>query len=141
MPGVEVTKPVSKEELDVVSAKANEADVKATQALSDMLTGADRQQPIRIQVTPDANGKAVITYPKPYVAGTKPIVQAIAETPDGVSYRNDVGILENSANSTQVTLILQRLPKTIVATVLGGIINLISPITTPVWVNVFVRAA
>lgn len=107
---------------------------------ADGLTSANRQQALRIQVTPDANGRAVFTYPMPYVAGTKPAVTTTAETPSGAAYRNDASIEENSATNTQVVILVQRVPKTIVVSLLGAVTTVIAPVTTPVWINVLVRA-
>lgn len=147
MSGLELTPPASQADVDAAKANASAALALATTAKStadsivaDMLTGADRQQAIRTQVTPDSNGKAVFTYPKPYVAGTKPAVTTTAETPDGVTYRNDASVLEGSATNTQVTILVQRIPKTIIASVLGSAISLITPVTTPVWINILIRA-
>lgn len=151
MSGIGYTPPASA--ADVAAAKAA-ADAKATTAkttadaamskadtaIADGLTGADRQQAVRVQVTPDANGNVVFTYPKPYVTGTKPAVTTTAETPTGVAYRNDASVLENSATNTQVTILVQRIPKTLTASVLGAVLNVIVPVTTPVWINVLVRA-
>lgn len=113
-----------------------------TQAQLDaaMLSGASRQQAVRVQLTPDANGKIVYTYPQGYTAGSIVAVQVTAETPAGVTYRNDASIEEGSAGLTQVTILVQRLPKTVVASVLGAVINVLVPVTTPVWLNIFIRA-
>jgi hypothetical protein len=119
---------------------ANNALTQANTTAADMLTGADRQQAVRIQVTPDANGRAVFVYPKAYVAGTKPAVTTTAETPNGAAYRNDASVEENSATNTQVVIIVQRVPKTLTVTILGAVLNIISPVTTPVWINVLVRS-
>lgn len=119
---------------------ANAAMLKADAAVADGLTSANRQQALRIQVTPDANGRAVFVYPMPYVAGTKPAVTTTAETPNGAAYRNDASVEENSATNTQVVIIVQRVPKTLTVTLLGAVLNLIAPVTTPVWINVLVRA-
>lgn len=115
-------------------------NAKADAALADGLTSANRQQALRVQVTPDANGRVAFTYPMPYVAGTKPAVTTTAETPNGVSYRNDASIEENSATNTQVVIIVQRLPKTLVVNLLGTVLNIFTPVTTPVWINVLIRA-
>ena len=63
-----------------------------------------------------------------------------AETPVGVAYRNDASIEEGSAGLTQVTIYVQRIPKTVVASVLGAVLPVIVPVTTPVWLNIFIRA-
>lgn len=125
---------------DAASTKADTAMTKADAAAADALTGADRQQAVRVQVTPNANGEYVFVYPKAYAAGIKPAVTTTAETPSGAAYRNDASVLENSATNTQVTIIVQRLPKTLVASVLGAVLTVFSPVTTPVWINVLVRA-
>lgn len=113
---------------------------KADALIADGLTSANRQQALRIQVTPDANGRAIFTYPMPYVAGTKPAVTTTAETPNGAAYRNDASVEENSATNTSVVILVQRIPKTIVVSLLGAVTTLIAPVTTPVWINVLVRA-
>lgn len=123
-----------------VAQKASDALAKADAAIADGLTSADRQQALRVQVTPDANGRVVFIYPKPYAAGVKPAVQITAETPSGVTYRNDAGVEEGSATNTQVAILVQRLPRTLTVTLLGAVLNVLSPVTTPVWLNIFVRA-
>lgn len=154
MTGIGYTPPASQASVDAAAAKADAASTKATAAqttadaaitkadtaITDGLTGADRQQAVRVQVTPDANGNVIFTYPKPYATGTKPAVTTTAETPSGVAYRNDASVLENSATNTQVTILVQRIPKTLTASVLGAVLNVIVPVTTPVWINVLVRA-
>jgi len=122
------------------NTKADSAVTKADAAIEAGLTSADRQQAVRVQLTPDANGRVVFTYPKAYVAGIKPAVQTTAETPSGVSYRNDASIEEGSATNTQVAIIVQRIPKTITVSILGAVVSVILPVTTPVWLNIFVRA-
>jgi hypothetical protein len=126
--------------LGPVTAKADSAIAKADTALADGLTSANRQQALRVQVTPDANGRAVFTYPMPYASGVKPAVTTTAETPNGAAYRNDASVEENSATNTQVVILVQRVPKSIVVSLLGSTTALISPVTTPVWINVLVRA-
>lgn len=104
------------------------------------LTGADRQQAVRVQATPDANGRVVFVFPNAYVAGTIPAVTTTAETPAGAAYRNDASLEENSATNTQVVIIVQRIPKTLVVNILGAVLSVIVPVTTPVWLNILVRA-
>lgn len=104
------------------------------------LTSANRQQALRVQLTPDANGRAVFTYPQPYASGIIPAVTTTAETPNGAAYRNDASVEEGTATNTQVVIIVQRIPKTLVVSVLGAVLNVISPVTTSVWINVLVRA-
>lgn len=110
------------------------------QRITTTLTGMSRQQAVRVQLTPDANGKVVYTYPQAYAAGSVVAVQVTAETPTGVTYRNDASVEEGSAGLTQVTILVQRLPRTVVASVLGAVINVLTPVTTPVWLNIFIRA-
>ena len=138
---------VSPSDLAAVAAEASNATTTANAAMAkadavaaDALTGADRQQAVRTQVTPDANGRAVFIYPKAYATGIKPAVTTTAETPNGAAYRNDASVEENSATNTQVIIIVQRVPKTLTVSVLGAVLNIISPVTTPVWINVLVRA-
>lgn len=154
MSGIGYTPPASQAAVDAAAAKADAASAKATTAettantamqkadaaASSALTSADRQQAVRSQFTPDANGLVVFTYPKAYVDGTKPAVTTTAETPTGVAYRNDASVLEGSATNTQVTILVQRIPKTLTASVLGAVLNVIVPVTTPVWINILVRA-
>lgn len=154
MSGLAVSIPATQAQVDALAAKADAAASKADAAMTeadlaldkanavaaDMLTGADRQQAVRVQATPDANGRVIFTYPKPYVAGTKPAVTTTAETPNGATYRNDASIEENSATNTQVVILVQRIPKTLTVTLLGAVLNVIAPVTTPVWINVLVRA-
>lgn len=128
------------DDIQAVRTTATDAMTKADTALADGLTSADRQQALRIQVTPDANGRVVFVYPKAYATGIKPAVTTTAETPNGVTYRNDASIEEGSATNTQVVILVQRLPKTLVVNILGAVLNVIVPVTTPVWINVLVRA-
>lgn len=127
-------------QVQAAQSTADSAMTKADTANADLLTGANRQQALRIQVTPDANGRAVFVYPVAYVTGTKPAVTTTAETPNGAAYRNDASVEENSATNTQVVIIVQRVPKTLTVTLLGAVLQLIAPVTTPVWINVLVRA-
>ena len=108
--------------------------------VADTLGAMDRQQAVRVQLTPDANGKLTYTYPRAYTAGSVVAVQVTAETPAGVAYRNDASIEEGSAGLTAVTIYVQRIPKTVTASVLGAVLNVITPVTTPVWLNIFIRA-
>ena len=104
------------------------------------LTSANRQQAVRVQVTPDANGRATFVFPQPYATGIVPAVTTTAETPNGAAYRNDASVEEGSATNTQVVIIVQRIPKTLTVTILGAVLNIIAPVTSPVWINVLVRA-
>lgn len=104
------------------------------------LTSANRQQAVRVQLTPDANGRVTFTYPEAYATGVKPAVTTTAETPNGAAYRNDASVEENTATNTSVVIIVQRVPKTLTVTILGAVLNIISPVTTPVWLNILVRA-
>lgn len=103
-------------------------------------THESRLQARRIQVTPDANGRYVYVFPKAYETGVKPIVNATAETPTGVNYRNDVSILEGSTTNTQVTLVINRMAMSQTVGVLGAVLTLFQPNTAPVWVNIMSRA-
>jgi hypothetical protein len=105
-----------------------------------MLSGASRQQAVRVQLTPDTNGRIVYTYPAAYVAGSTVAVQVTAETPSGVTYRNDASVEEGSAGLTSVAILVQRIPKTLTASVLGAVLPVLVPVTTPVWLNIFIRA-
>lgn len=125
---------------DAASAKADSAMTKADTAAAEALTGADRQQVARVQRTPSAAGEFVYLFPKEYANGIVPVVNATAETPTGAAYRNDVAVVEGSTTNKQVTIIVQRMPKTLVASVLGAVLNLFTPVTTAVWVNISVRA-
>jgi len=140
MSGVTYSGGVTQADLAAVAAKADAANAKADSAMAEGLTSADRQQAVRAQVTPNANGQAVFVYPKAYAAGVKPAVSTTAETPAGANYRNDASVEEGSATNTQVTIIVQRLPKSQVVNLLGATLPIFSPVTTPVWINVFIRA-
>lgn len=104
------------------------------------LTSANRQQALRVQVTPDANGRATFVFPQAYATGIIPAVTTTAETPSGATYRNDASVEEGTATNTQVVILVQRIPKTLTVSVLGAVLNLLAPVTTPVWINVLVRA-
>lgn len=103
-------------------------------------THESRLQARRIQVTPNAQGEYVYTFPKPYLPGVIPIINVTAETPAGQSYRNDASILQGSTLETQTTIVITKLNATVVATILGGIINVLTPQTGAVWVNIMSRA-
>lgn len=126
--------------LDQVLALMAPVQAQVDTLVADGLTSADRQQAVRIQLTPDANSRAVFTYPKPYAAGIKPAVTTTAETPNGAAYRNDASVEENSATNTQVVILVQRIPKTLVVNILGAVLNVLTPVSTPVWLNILVRA-
>lgn len=140
----EVASGVSLEQVQTLMApvadQANQAMAKADAALADGLTSADRQQAVRVQVTPDANGRVTFTYPKAYATGIKPAVTTTAETPQGVQYRNDASVEEGTATNTQVVIIVQRVPRSLTVTLLGAVLNIFTPVTTPVWINILVRA-
>lgn len=123
-----------------VDAKAANALSRSDTAIAEGLTSADRQQAVRVQVTPDASGRTVFVYPKPYAAGTKPAVTTTAETPQGASYRNDASIEEGSATNTQVVILVQRVPRTLTVSLLGAVLNIFQPVTAPVWINILIRA-
>lgn len=128
---------------DQVRAIVQPVADKADQALSMAgtgLTSANRQQAIRVQVTPDANGWVTYTYPQAYAAGSTIAAQVTAETPNGATYRNDASIEEGSATATQVVILVQRIPRTLTVSVLGAVLNILAPVTAPVWLNIFVRA-
>lgn len=123
---------------DIVAAKSA-ADAAMTQANTG-LTSANRQQAIRVQVTPDVNGRVTYTYPQAYAAGSVIAAQVTAETPNGATYRNDASIEEGSATPTQVVILVQRIPRTLTVSVLGAVLNILAPVTAPVWLNIFIRA-
>lgn len=128
---------------DQVKALIQPVSDKADQALSMAgtgLTSANRQQAIRVQVTPDANGRVTYTYPQAYASGSVIAAQVTAETPNGATYRNDASIEEGTATPTQVVILVQRIPRTLTVTILGAVLNVLAPVTTPVWLNIFVRA-
>jgi hypothetical protein len=125
--------------LDAIAKAQSDATAAMTQA-NNGLTSANRQQALRVQVTPDANGRVTFTYPQAYVAGTVPAVSTTAETPNGAAYRNDASVEEGTATATQVVILVQRIPKSLTVSILGAVLNVIAPVTTPVWINVFIRA-
>jgi hypothetical protein len=102
-------------------------------------THESRLQARRIQVTPDANGRYVYTFPRTYV-GIIPIVNVTAETPTGVTYRNDSSILEGATTASQTTIIVNRVAQSQTVSVLGATLTLFQPVTTPVWINIMSRA-
>jgi hypothetical protein len=125
--------------LDAIAKAQADATAAMTQA-NNGLTSANRQQALRVQVTPDANGRVTFVYPMAYVAGTIPAVSTTAETPNGAAYRNDASVEEGTATATQVVILVQRIPKSLTVSILGAVLNVIAPVTTPVWINVFIRA-
>lgn len=122
--------------VDPVSTKADQAMTAATTGL----TSANRQQALRVQLTPDANGRVTFSYPQAYASGIVPAVTTTAETPQGAAYRNDASVEENSATNTQVVILVQRIPRTLTVSVLGAVLNVLAPVTTPVWINILIRA-
>lgn len=123
---------------DIVAAKTA-ADAAMAQANTG-LTSANRQQAVRVQATPDANGRCTFVFPQAYATGIIPAVTTTAETPNGATYRNDASVEEGTATNTQVVVLVQRIPKTLTVSVLGAVLNIIAPVTTPVWLNILVRA-
>lgn len=103
-------------------------------------THESRLQARRIQVTPDATGRYVYSFPKPYSAGIMPIVNVTAETPSGAAYRNDATLAEGSTSNTQTTIVITRLAQSQTTGVLGAVLTVFAPVTTPVWVNIMSRA-
>lgn len=125
--------------LDAI-AKA-QADATAAMAQANTgLTSVSRQQAVRVQLTPDANGRVVYPYPQSYANGSVIAVQVTAETPAGSTYRNDASVEEGTATPTQVAILVQRIPKTLTVSILGAVLPVLVPVTTPVWLNIFVRA-
>lgn len=104
-------------------------------------THESRLQARRIQVTPDANGRFVYSFPKPYAQSVLPIVNVTAETPAGAAYRNDATLLDGSVSNTAVTIIISRVPTTVTVTnLLGQVLTIVTPVTTQVWVHIMSRA-
>lgn len=108
-------------------------------------THESRLQARRMQVTPNAQGRYVYTFPKAYPAGVVPIVSATAETPAAATYRNDVSILEGATTNTQTTIIITRTQQTqtlagTLTALLGSVLTLFVPVTTAVYINVMSRA-
>lgn len=42
--------------------------------------------------------------------------------------------------NTQVVILVQRIPRTLTVSVLGAVLNVLAPVTTPVWINILIRA-
>lgn len=103
-------------------------------------THQSRLQARRVQVTPNAQGQYVYTFPLAYVAGDNPVAAVTAETPPSVTYRNDAAILEGSTTLTQTTVVVTRLNQNIVMGVLNAVLPVFVPVTTPVWINIMSRA-
>lgn len=125
--------------LDAIAKAQADATAAMTQA-NNGLTSANRQQAMRVQVTPDANGRLTYIYPQAYAAGSVIAAQVTAETPNGATYRNDASIEEGTATNTQVVILVQRIPRSLTVSILGAVLNILAPVTTPVWLNIFVRA-
>lgn len=125
--------------LDAIAKAQADATAAMTQA-NNGLTSANRQQAMRVQVTPDANGRLTYIYPQAYAAGSVIAAQVTAETPNGATYRNDASIEEGTATNTQVVILVQRIPRSLTVSILGAVLNVLAPVTTPVWLNIFVRA-
>lgn len=103
-------------------------------------THQSRLQARRVQVTPNAAGQFSYTFPLPYDAGVKPIVNVTAETPSGVSYRLDASVVEGTATNTQVTILITKLNQSIIMGLLNAVIGLFVPQTATTWVNIMSRA-
>ncbi len=103
-------------------------------------THESRLQARRIQVTPDANGRYVYTFPKAYPAGIIPIVTVTAETATGLTYRNDASLMEGSTSNTQTTILITKLNQNVVTGLLNAVLPVFAPQTGVVWVNILSRA-
>lgn len=103
-------------------------------------THESRIQTRRLQLTFDANGEAVYTFPKPYPQGTVPIVQVTAENARGAAFRYDATILQGSASNTQVSVVLTKTPRSLTVSLLGAVLTLFSNPADTAWVNITSRA-
>lgn len=103
-------------------------------------THESRLQARRIQVTPDANGRYVYIFPKPYAAGIVPIVAVTAETASGLTYRNDASLMEGTTTNTQTTILITKLNQNVVTGLLNAVLPVFAPQTGSVWVNILSRA-
>jgi len=103
-------------------------------------THESRLQARRMQLTFDANGEAIYTFPKAYGAGVVPIVQVTAENTRGAAFRYDATIKQDATTATQATVILSKTPRTLTASVLGAVLNVFTNPADTVWVNIMSRA-
>lgn len=94
----------------------------------------------RVQLTFDANGEAVYTFPKAYAAGIVPIVSATAENARGTSYRYDVSVLQSATTNATATIVLTKTPRTLTVSLLGAVLNVFTNPADTVWVNILSRA-
>ncbi len=103
-------------------------------------THESRLQARRVQLTFDANGEAIYTFPKPYDAGVVPIVQATAENVRGAAFRYDATVRQGSATNLATTIILTKTPRTLTVSLLGAVLNLFTNPAETAWVNIMSRA-
>ena len=67
-------------------------------------------------------------------------MEVTAETPAGVTYRNDASILQGSTTNTQTAIIASRIPQSQTVGVLGAVLSLFTSAAQPLWVNIMSRA-
>jgi len=103
-------------------------------------THQSRLQARRIQVTPNAAGQAIYTFPLAYDAGVIPVLSTTAETPNGAAYRNDASIVQGTTTNTQTTILVTRLNQNVVVGLLNAVLPVFAPVTTATWVNIMSRA-
>lgn len=122
----------------------------AVQANSDKGTGAryalenhtheSRLQARRVQLTFNASGEALYTFPLPYPAGIVPIVSTTAENLTSNSYRYDATVKEAATSNTSATIVLTKTPRTLTVSLLGAVLNLFTNPADTVWINIMSRA-
>lgn len=103
-------------------------------------THESRLQARRLNLSFNASGEAVYTFPKPYDAAIIPIVEVTAENNPANAYRVDATIKEGSVTNTGCTIILTRIPKTLTVSLLGAVLNIFTTQAQTAWVNIMSRA-
>ncbi len=103
-------------------------------------THESRLQARRMQLTFDANGEAVYTFPMAYASGIVPIVTVTAENVRGAAYRYDATILQASTTNTSATVVLTKTPRTLTVSILGAVLNVFTNPADTVWINIMSRA-
>lgn len=148
-----ITGGVTQAQLDAVSAAMPQPATSAPPPVQvDSAKGADtryaladhthqsRLQARRIQVTPNASGQYVYTFPLPYDTGVVPIVQVTCETPTGQSYRYDAGLVQGSTTNTQTTIVITKTNQNVVTGLLNAVLAVFTSATSSLWINIMSRA-
>lgn len=103
-------------------------------------THQSRLQARLLQLTFDANGESIYTFPLAYDTGIVPIVEVTAMNTRGAAYYYDASVIVGSTTNTQVTICIRKTPRTVTVTLLGAVTSLFTNAADTVWVNIMSRA-